>query len=886
MPKLVIVESPAKAKTIERFLGKDFTVQASFGHVRDLPESADEIPAAIKKERWARLGVNVDRGYEPVYVVPANKKRHVENLRRAAAGVDEVLLATDEDREGESISWHVLKLLKLPKGAAVRRIVFHEITEEAIRQALANPRELDERLVRAQETRRILDRLYGYTLSPLLWKKVAPKLSAGRVQSVAVRLCVLRERERRAFKSATYWDIEAKLRAPGGPFDARLVRLDGRKIASSATFDSITGAVVDPEALILGGPEAKGLATDARGARPWTVAKVEQTPGVENPPEPFMTATLQQEASRKLGFNAKRTMSVAQELYEGVDLGDGQREGLITYMRTDSLHLSERALREARDVLVELYGPDYALPKPRRFKTRSKAAQEAHEAIRPTVLARKPQDVRPCLGEDQFNLYDLIWKRTLACQMPQAQVRRTYAEVVTEAAGRQLTFATSGKEILFPGFLRVYVEGSDDPEAALADKETTLPRLDRGMEVEPVRVEAKEHATKPPARYTEASLVKKLEQEGIGRPSTYATILSTIVDRGYVFRRGKELVPTFTAFAVTELLEGHFADLVDVAFTAKMEGQLDEIADGDRDPVRYLDAFYRGENGREGLRPMVEDRGPGIPFPAIALGESPDGKPLQVRIGRFGPFLQRGEGGDGHVATVPGDLAPDELSTERAIELLERKASGPAPVGPEPGTGRNVLLRNGRYGDYLEVEQTPEERARGDKPRRVTLPPSLRGAALSHEDLAALLRLPREIGRHPESGEPVVATVGQYGPYLKCGAEIRNLDDWRTIAALTLREALGVLARPKAGRSRERAVSPGAAITPIQEFGELAGAAGPVRVLPGRYGPYVTDGTTHATVPKGEDPATLSAERALALLQAKAAAGRPKRRGAPGRRKR
>lgn len=885
MPKLVIVESPAKAKTIGRFLGSDYEVQASFGHVRDLPESADEIPAEIKKQKWARLGVNVDNEFEPVYVVPSEKRRHVDSLKRAAKGADEVLLATDEDREGESISWHVLQLLSLPKKTKVRRIVFHEITEEAIREALAQPRVVDENLVRAQETRRILDRLYGYTLSPLLWKKVAPKLSAGRVQSVAVRLCVLRERERRAFVTTAYWDIEARLQAPGGEFDARFVRLDGLKVASSATFDPVTGRVADPKALILEQDDAEGLAKDASAARPWTVTKVEQVPGIENPPEPFMTSTLQQEASRKLGFNAKRTMSIAQELYEGVDLGAGQREGLITYMRTDSLNLSERALKEAHDVLTALYGPDYALPKPRRFKTKAKGAQEAHEAIRPTDLARKPQDVRRYLSEDQFKLYDLIWKRTLACQMPQAQVRRTSAEIETGVSGKTLTFAASGKEILFPGFLRVYVEGSDDPDAALADRETILPRLDRAMEVEPKSVEAKGHSTKPPARYTEASLVKKLEQEGIGRPSTYATILSTIVDRGYIFRRAKELVPTFTAFAVTELLEDHFTELVDLAFTARMENQLDEIATGARDSTGYLAAFYRGSGAQDGLQPMVEERGPDIPFPSVQLGQDDEGRTLQVRIGRYGPFVQRGEGGEGHTATIPEDLAPDELNAARAVELIERKSAGPAAIGHDPDSGQAVFLRKGRFGDYIEVDLTEAEQAAGAKPRRVTLPPALRGHRIEEADLTLLLQLPRTLGVDASSGEPVLATIGQYGPYVKCGAEIRNLDDWRTVPSLTLEEALHILAQPKVRRGGGAAATPRAEIKPIQEFGVLPGAEGPVRVLPGRFGPYVTDGKTNATIPKGDDPTTLSADRAQALLEAKRAAGPAPKRGKWGKRR-
>jgi DNA topoisomerase-1 len=674
MPKLVIVESPAKAKTISRFLGSDYDVQASFGHVRDLPERADDIPAELKKLKWAKLGVNVENNFEPLYIVPADKKRHVDLLKKACKGVDELLLATDEDREGESISWHILQLLKPSKTTKVRRIVFHEITPEAIREALKNPRALDENLVRAQETRRILDRLYGYTLSPLLWKKVAPKLSAGRVQSVAVRLTVERERQRMAFTEAEYWDLEALLGSGQGDFKARLVRVGEDRVATGKSFDPETGKLKE-KALQLDEAAALGLCDKAKVAKPWTVTRVETSPGQESPPPPFMTSTLQQEANRKLRFGSRRTMQIAQGLYEGIDLG-GERVGLITYMRTDSLNLAERAIEQAREVIRDLYGAEYVPAKPNRYKTKAKGAQEAHEAIRPTDLSRRPQDVAKYLEKDQLALYELIWKRTIACQMPPARVQRTNVDVEVQVGAKNLRFSASGKQIVFPGFLRAYVEGSDDPEAELEGKESILPPLKEGQALDLKDLQPLAHRTKPPARYTEASLVKKLEEEGVGRPSTYASIIGTIQDRGYVFKRANELVPTFTAFAVTELLENHFAELVDIAFTAKMEEELDEIADGKLGWVAHLHKFFLGEESHPGLEKQVEAEGPGIPFPLLEIGEDPaSGTKIVVRVGRYGPYIQRGEGGKENIVSVPEDLAPAELTVAEA--KARHPSSGP-----------------------------------------------------------------------------------------------------------------------------------------------------------------------------------------------------------------
>ncbi|HEX2165357.1 MAG TPA: type I DNA topoisomerase, partial [Thermoanaerobaculia bacterium] len=799
---LVIVESPAKATTIARFLGDDYRVEASYGHVRDLPQNAKEIPQGVRKESWARLGVNTDAGFEPVYVVPADKKKHVQRLRAAMRDADHLLLATDEDREGESISWHVLELLKPGRGVDVRRIVFHEVTPEAIRAALASPRQVDENLVRAQEARRVLDRLYGYSLSPLLWKRVAPGLSAGRVQSVAVRLLVERERERMRFRAAEHWDLAATLAAggdgkQGGRFAARLVRVAGQRLAEGKSFDPETGKLADPKRLVLDEPRARALAEAAGAARPWRVASLDTTPGTQRPAPPFITSTLQQEANRKLRFTSRRTMSVAQSLYEGIELG-GERVGLITYMRTDSLTLAGRALEQARRVIADAYGQEYLPPKPIQYRTKSKSAQEAHEAIRPTDLARRPQDVRRFLDDDQLRLYELIWKRTIACQMRPAEIERTNVEVEVAVGDGPLAFAASGKRIVFPGYLRAYVEGSDDPEGEIGDQETLLPALSRGQEVEPVAVEAEGHTTKPPWRYTEASLVKKLEEEGIGRPSTYASILSTIQDRGYVFKRGNELVPTFTALCVTELLERQFEDLVDTGFTAHMEDDLDQIAAGERAWVDLVGEFFRGEGGRPGLEQRVE--GSEVIYPAVAIGNDPaTGEPLEVKVGKYGPYVRRGE--DGPIASLPADLPPADLTPELAAGMLEARQEESAPVASDPATGLPVHLRHGRFGFYLEREPAPGE---GDKPRRVSLPADVSPETLDRATAERLIQLPRTVGSDPESGDEVTTGIGRYGPFVKRGDEFRSLESWGQAVDLELDEALALLAQPKPPRRGRR----------------------------------------------------------------------------------
>ncbi|MGI8923539.1 MAG: type I DNA topoisomerase [Fimbriimonadales bacterium] len=845
--KLIIVESPAKAKTIGRFLGNDYIVEASIGHIRDLPQNASEIPESVKKEKWARLGVNVDKGFEPLYVVPADKRKHVAKLKAAMKDAGSILLATDEDREGESISWHILQVLSPKKGMDIRRIVFHEVTKEAIEEALGAPRQINDSLVKAQEARRVLDRLFGYTLSPLLWKKVVPGLSAGRVQSVAVRLTVERERERAAFRSSDYWDLVAKIQAKAGSFKARLIRIGSALLADGKAFDPETGAIKSTRHRLLAEQGARDLAIRAIDLCPWVISKLTESPGTQSPYPPFTTSTLQQEANRKLRFTSKRTMQVAQQLYEGIDLG-GERVGLITYMRTDSVTLSEKALEQCRRVIKEMYGAEYLPPGPIRYKTKSKGAQEAHEAIRPTDLSRRPQDVRKYLDDDQYKIYELIWKRTVASQMVPARIKRTNVEVTVA----DMVFAASGKQILFPGYLRAYVEGSDDPEAELEDQEVLLPALTQGEEVQPLSVDAEGHSTKPPARYTEASLVKKLEEEGIGRPSTYATVITTIQDRGYIFKRKNELVPTFTAYAVTQLLETHFDDLVDLKFTAHMEDELDDIARGEMSWDQPLREFYFGKKN-DGIAERVKIGEAEAEFPSIRIGDQ-----VVVKVGRYGPYVQRGEGGQGNVASVPEDTAPAEMTEEVALKLISDKGAEPETLGSDP-EGRQITLQRGRFGDYLQVAANGD-----DKPRNISLPPGVAASEVTPEMAAQLALLPRAIGAHPETGDEISAAIGRYGPFVKHGNEYRNLDDWRQAATVTLEEALELLAKPKESKRA------GGKPSIIKEMNGL-------KVMSGRFGPYVTDGETNATLPKGTDPATLAETEARAFLERKKAAGPPKR---------
>jgi DNA topoisomerase-1 len=845
---LVIVESPTKARTIRGFLPKEFRVEASMGHVRDLPNNASEIPAAHKGEKWANLGVNTAKDFEPLYVVPKDKKKVVKELKDALKGADQLLLATDEDREGESISWHLAQLLD-PK-VPVKRMVFHEITKEAISQALENPRELDMELVHAQETRRILDRLVGYTLSPLLWKKVAWGLSAGRVQSVSVRLLVERERARRAFRSGTYWDLKASLAHGQIPFDAKLTHLGGERVASGSDFDESTGAIkVGSKVKLLAEAEARALQQAAMAGR-WHVAAVEAKPTVRKPVAPFTTSTLQQEANRKLRLSARDTMRTAQALYE---------RGFITYMRTDSVNLSEQAIKAARSCVTERYGQDYLSPAPRQFTTKSRNAQEAHEAIRPAGEAFRTPGETGLEGRD-LALYELIWKRTVASQM--ADARLTMLSIDLEVADS--TFRATGKRIDFPGFFRAYVEGSDDPDAALEGQEVLLPALKVGDAPDCRSVEALSHQTQPPARYSEAALVKMLEKEGIGRPSTYASIIGTIIDRGYATLQANALIPSFTAFAVTALLEEHFPDLVDTGFTARMENTLDEISTGKVRWLPYLEDFYKGE---EGLEALVQRREGDID-PGHSRTVALEGLPCVVRIGRFGAYLEsRRVGTDGEEellkATLPQEITPADLDADKAELILRQKSEGPESIGEDPETGEQVYLLFGQYGPYLQLGQASEETP---KPKRASLPKGVKPEEMKLEDALGLLRLPRHLGEHPDGGK-VQAGLGRFGPYVvhdkgKGEKDYRSIKAEDDVLVIGLTRALELLAQPKRGRGGR---------TALKDLGTPEGANEAIQLFDGPYGLYVKQGKVNASLPEGTTADTLTLEQAVELLAAKAA---------------
>lgn len=879
MPKpLVIVESPAKARTLSRFLGKDYQVEASYGHIRDLPESAAEVPKEIKGKAWGRMGVDTDGDFTPYYVVPADKKKYVQALKNALKDASEVILATDPDREGESISWHLQQILK-PK-VKVRRIVFHEITEEAIRASLAEAHDVDENLVRAQESRRILDRLYGYTLSPVLWKKVQTGLSAGRVQSVAVRLIVEREEERLAFKTAGYWDLEAKLRADDREFTATLVRVGEQRVASGKDFDA-RGLLTGKNIRVLDEAQARAAVQSLSRHLPWTVTSVEEKPFTQRPAPPFTTSTLQQEANRKHGFSSERTMQVAQRLFQGV----GDLDGLISYHRTDSTTLSDKALREAGQAVTAMYGGDF-YKGPRQYQTKVRNAQEAHEAIRPTDFRRTSQSLENTLEADELKIYELIWKRAIASQMADARMLRTSVEITGTGLDDLPSILTaSGKAIEFAGYLRAYVEGSDDPAAELDEKETLLPKLAVGDRVQApdvmdahlivVNVEPKGHQTSPPARYTEASLVKRLEEEGIGRPSTYAPTVATIQRRGYVTRQGKALVPSFTAFAVTRLLREHFADYVDVGFTAEMEEILDRISNGDKDWLDFIREFYRGDTKHSGLENMVEQKFTSIDYPVHDLGKDPEsGLDVRVRIGRYGPFLQLGASGDdGPRASLPEDLAPADLNLDKALALLRAKAQGPKSLGQDPATSQQIYLMHGRFGAYVQLGETPEGKD-AEKPRRASLGRELSEDTITLADALKLLSLPRTLGA-AEDGEEIVANVGRFGPYVKHSNEFRSLEETDDVYAIGLERAKALLAQPKKSGRRQRA-----AAKELRALGAHPVSNEAVRILDGRYGPYVTDGTTNASLPKGTAVESVTMADAQALLEARAGSAKPKGRRA------
>jgi DNA topoisomerase-1 len=854
---LIIVESPAKARTLARLLGDDYRVEASVGHVRDLPENASEVPAEIKDKPWGNMGVDVENGFRPYYVITRDKASRIRDLRAALRDAPEVLLATDPDREGESISWHLREVLK--PTVPVRRIEFHEITEEAVRRAIEEARDIDLKLVDAQESRRIVDRLYGYMVSPVLWKKVHPGLSAGRVQSVAVRLVVEREEERRAFRGSAYWDLEARLRATEGPFTARLERVGEERLASGKDFDPETGTLRNAKARVLDEPAARQLRDDLFNGLPWRVTSVEERPATQRPSPPFTTSTLQQEANRKLGFSADRTMNAAQRLFA---------EGIISYHRTDSTTLSDRAIGEAAGAIRSMYGdPFYNAP--RQYRTTVKNAQEAHEAIRPTDFRQTPDRLAARFGPDEQRLYDLIWKRALASQMADAQLLRTSLEITADGPDGPAVFSASGKAIKFAGFLRAYVETSDDPAAELGDQETVLPKLSVGDLVTldgPLTLESLEpmsHETVPPARYTDASLVKRLEEDGIGRPSTYASIISTIERRGYVWRQGKALVPTFTAFAVTGLLKEHFAALVELGFTGLIEENLDEISKGERDRDDFLSTFYHGGGARDwpGLRPLVENQAQ-IDYPVIALGAHPDtGAPIVVRIGKFGPYVQIGEGEGAMKASVPDDVPPADLTAARAIELAEDRAKGPSSLGTDPVSGLPVYLMSGRFGPYVQLGETPDKESK-EKARRASLLRDDSPDSITLDRALELLSLPRLVGHDPEAGEKIEANFGRFGPYVKRGDEFRSLATDADVFTVTLDEALELFRQEKRPRRT-------ASKTVIREMGEHPESGVAVQLLEGRYGPYVSDGTTNASLPKDLETDALTLATAVKLLAAR-----------------
>jgi DNA topoisomerase-1 len=883
---LVIVESPAKAKTLGRFLGNKYRVEASYGHIRDLPESASEVPKEIKAKDWGRLGVDVEQDFTPYYVVPTEKRKQVAHLRTAIKEASELLLATDPDREGESISWHLTQVLK-PR-IPVRRIVFHEITESAVKEALDNPAKVDENLVRAQESRRILDRLYGYTLSPLLWKKVQTGLSAGRVQSVAVRLIVEREEERRAFRSAVYWDLEAKLKGEGREFVATLVRIADQRIATGKDFDPQTGALKNPSVRLLDEAATNALVDAVRANVPWTVTSVDEKPGVERPAPPFTTSTLTQEASRKLGFSTERTMQVAQRLFQGVDIGNDEMEGLITYHRTDSTTLSDKALNESARVIRQMFGDEY-YDGPRRYQTRVKNAQEAHEAIRPSDFRLAPSQLEGVLEPDDLRVYELIWKRTMASQMVDARVLRTTLEISAKGPGGEVAVLTaSGRAIEFAGFRRAYVEGSDDPAAELEEQEAILPQCrvgdlihrDGSTPITLLGTEPKRHETSPPARFTEASLIKELERLGIGRPSTYAPTIATIVRRGYVFRQNKALLPSFTAFAVTQLLRQHFGDFVETDFTAEMEDDLDEISRGERESIAFLKQFYYGDRKHRGLLPAVEHGAEKADYPVLDLGvDSESGESVRVRIGRFGPFVQVAEGGPGRTASLPEDVAPADLTVEKAMELVRAKAEGPRALGADPATGQTVYVMTGRYGAYVQLGETPEAKGKGQKaqkPKRASLQSGTSESTVTLEEALKLLSLPRVVGLHPDDNGEILTNLGRFGPYVKHGDEFRSLESEDDVFTISLDAALALLRAPKQSRRRPSAQR--------KVLRELVENGTTIKLLEGRYGPYVTDGTTNASIPKTTSPDALTYAQAAELLEARKGAVPSIRRARPRRR--
>ncbi len=864
MKRLVVVESPTKARTIRKFLPDSYQVEASMGHVRDLPPSAKEIPESVKKEKWSRLGVNVEDNFKPLYIVPATKKKVIRELKSALKDADALFIATDEDREGESIGWHLLEVLK-PK-VPTYRMVFHEITESAILSALDHTREMDLALVEAQETRRILDRLVGYSISPLLWKKIAPKLSAGRVQSVAVRLLVLRETERIRFIPASYWGIDAKLSHTNSDFKALLTHTDGLRLALGRDFDDETGrlktGLVDGEnCIVLGEERATSLVSHLQKVS-WRVASVEEKQISRSPYAPFITSTLQQEASRKLRLSARETMRVAQSLYE---------QGFITYMRTDSTNLSSEAVSASRNAIENKYGKEYLSPSPRSFANKVRNAQEAHEAIRPAGKAMRTVEELKLTGIEG-SLYELIWKRTVASQMADARLKLVTAKLEAGEGDHRSVFKANGRSILFPGFFRAYIEGSDDPEAALEDREQPLPDLREGMSVTLNELDAKGKETRPPVRFTDASLIKVLESEGIGRPSTYASIIDTIVRRNYARRERNQLIPTFTAFATNNLLEQQFTRLIDIGFTARMEADLDSIASGKLESVPYLKNFFCGDNG---LEARIENGLDQIDARDVSTISFEHWNPYVVRVGRFGPYVEftRNDQGDQKtdddskeervIASIPESWAPGEISIEMLAQLIADKEKEDTVLGIHPGAELPILLRKGPYGPYLQLGDNESE----GKPRRVSIPKTMDVESIEHETAVQLLDLPRPLGDHPETGKGITANIGRYGPYVQHGSTYASLTAEDSVLTVDLERALALILKKEAKN------------VPLRVIGDHPDSGEPIQIFEGRYGPYVKHQKLNASLPKGAEPESITMELALELL-AKRAASKGKKKGA------
>ena len=843
MSTLVIVESPTKARTIRNFLPSEYQVEASMGHIRDLPASASEIPASYKGKSWANLGVDVENNFDPIYVIPKDKKKVVQGLKTALKSVDELILATDEDREGESISWHLLQILK-PK-VPIKRMVFHEITKDAIQESLENCRDINENLVHAQETRRVLDRLYGYTLSPLLWKKIAWGLSAGRVQSVAVRLLVQKERERLSFQSGEYWNLKVLLKKEEIFFEAKLISISGKKIAIGSDFDPKTGGLAgNRNIILLDEQEANILKEQLKDTnKTWNVVKVEEKKVSNKPFPPFTTSTLQQESNRKLGISARDTMRIAQKLYE---------EGYITYMRTDSVNLSSEAINAARKCVKKKYGEEFLSPHPRKYTTVSKGAQEAHEAIRPAGnIFLIPKETG--LTDQRLSLYDLIWKRTVACQMADAQLTQVSVIIAVENA----EFRAYGKRIDFPGFFRAYVEGSDNPEIALENQEIILPYLQEGEHLKCEQVDAISHKTQPPARYTEASLVKILEKEGIGRPSTYASIIGTICDRGYSQMRSKALVPTFTAFAVVSLLETYFPELVDPMFTSKMEQALDEIATGEVLRVPYLEKFYFGDKG---LDTQVKVRTDEI-NPSLAKAINLHNLDTTIKIGKFGPYIEVEQNEKIITASIPADLTPSDLNIDQVTKILKQKTEGPEKIGLHPDIGEPIYLLIGSYGPYVQLGEITEE---NKKPKRTSLPKSIKPEDVNLEIALGLLALPRLLGTHPDTQASIKVNIGRFGSYVvhdqgKEGKDYRSLKKEDDLLTISFERALELLSQPKLTRGRRTK-------KPLKELGLHPEDNEPINIYEGPYGVYINHKKINVSLSKKDKIDDITLEKALKLL--------------------